>query len=108
MTDSPFRHRNAALFRILITSICLLAPTLAIGDDGSGNELEGLSLEALLQIEVTSVSRRAQKISEAAAAITVIGSEEIRRSGMTTIPDLLRLVPGLHVASIDGNKWAGR
>jgi iron complex outermembrane receptor protein len=59
-----------------------------------------------MDLEVTSVSKRAQKVSESAAAITVITNEEIRRSGMTTIPDLLRGVPGLHVAQIDANHWA--
>jgi len=88
---------------LLLVLLCLAMPALA---DETSPDLEELSLEDLLQIEVTSVSKRAQKISESPAAITVITNEEIRRSGMTTIPDLLRTVPGLHVASIDANKWA--
>jgi iron complex outermembrane receptor protein len=59
-----------------------------------------------MEIEVTSVSKRAQKLSEAPAAVTVLTSEDIRRSGMTTVPDLLRMVPGLHVANIDSGTWA--
>lgn len=69
-------------------------------------DLTELSLEALMDIEVTSVSRRPQKLANAAAAAFVISQDDIRRSGATTIPDLLRMVPGLQVAKIDANKWA--
>jgi iron complex outermembrane receptor protein len=72
----------------------------------AGKDLLSLSIEDLMQIEVTSVSKHAQKLSEAPAAVTVLTSEDIRRSGMTTIPDMLRMVPGLHVASIDSHTWA--
>ena len=65
-----------------------------------------LSLEELLNVEVTSVSRRAQSLSTAAAAIFVISEQDIHRSGATTIPGALRMVPGVNVAQIDGNKWA--
>lgn len=68
--------------------------------------LTHLSLEDLMNIEVTSVSKRAQRVSEAPAAITVITQEEIRRSGMSSIPELLRLAPGLHVAQVSANQWA--
>jgi iron complex outermembrane receptor protein len=64
------------------------------------------SLEDLMNIDVTSVSKREQKISQAPAAIFVITSEDIRRSGALDIPDLLRMVPGLDVAQIDSSKWA--
>jgi iron complex outermembrane receptor protein len=59
-----------------------------------------------MNIQVTSVSRKEQKLSNVAAAIYVITQEDIRRSGATTIPDLLRMVPGLDVAQIDANAWA--
>ena len=59
-----------------------------------------------MNIEVTSVSKKAQKISEAAAAIFVITQEDIRRSGATNIPDLLRMVPGMDVSQINANDWA--
>jgi len=66
----------------------------------------GMSIEDLMNIEVTSVSKKSQKISEAAAAIFVITQEDIRRSGVTTIPEALRMAPGVEVARIDANKWA--
>ena len=59
-----------------------------------------------MNIEVTSVSKKEQKLSQAAAAVFVISQEDIRRSGATNIPDLLRMVPGIHVAQLDANIWA--
>lgn len=70
------------------------------------DELTSLSLEDLMQVEITSVSKKLESISGAAAAITVITAEDIRRSGATSIPEALRLVPGVFVARIDSNKWA--
>ena len=65
-----------------------------------------MSLEDLMNVEVTSVSKKQQKISQVASAIYVISQEDIRQSGGTNIPDLLRMVPGLDVAQINGNTWA--
>jgi len=59
-----------------------------------------------MSIRVTSVSRKEQKLSKVAAAIHVITQEDTRRSGATTIPDLLGMVPGLDVAQTDANAWA--
>lgn len=69
-------------------------------------DLSSVSLEDLMNIEVTSVSKKAEKISQAAAAIFVITQEDIRRSGATNIPDLLRMVPGLDVSQINASDWA--
>ena len=69
-------------------------------------DLTRISLEDLMQIQVTSVSRKEQVLSKAGAAIYVIGQEDIRRSGMTNIPDLLRLAPGVNVARISASAWA--
>jgi iron complex outermembrane receptor protein len=63
-------------------------------------------MEDLMNLQVTSVSKRTQKVADAAAAVFVITQEDIRRSGATSIPEALRLVPGLQVARIDQNKWA--
>ncbi|MBD3236164.1 MAG: TonB-dependent receptor plug domain-containing protein [Candidatus Eisenbacteria bacterium] len=70
------------------------------------SQLTDLSLEELMNIEVTSVSKKAEPLSESAAAIYVITSEDIRRSGARTIADALRMAPGLQVARIDANEWA--
>src|SRR5882672_3943196 len=65
-----------------------------------------MSVEDLMNMQVTSVSKRTQKLADAAAAIFVLTQDDIRRSGATSIPEALRMVPGLQVARIDENKWA--
>jgi iron complex outermembrane receptor protein len=69
-------------------------------------DLAQQSVEDLMNVEVTSVSKKEQKMSQVAAAIFVITPEDIRRSGATNIPDLLRMVPGLDVGQINSNTWA--
>jgi iron complex outermembrane receptor protein len=87
-------------------AFALLAMTITAGAQKPAVDLTTTSLEDLMNIEVTSVSKKEEKLFQSAAAIYVITQEEIRRSGLTSIPDLLRLVPGLDVAQIDGTKWA--
>ena len=70
------------------------------------DNLYDLSLEELLSVPVTSVSRRDQTLAQTPAAVYVITADEIARSPANSIPELLRTVPGMHVASIDANKWA--
>ena len=69
-------------------------------------DLSTLPLESLMDLKVTSVSKKSQHLTEAAAAVFVITQEDIRRSGVTNIPDALRMVPGIQVARIDSSKWA--
>jgi iron complex outermembrane recepter protein len=64
------------------------------------------SLEDLMNVRVTSVSKKEQKLSKTGAAIFVLTQEDIHQSGMMNIPDLLRMVPGVNVARIDANTWA--
>ncbi|MGA2248633.1 MAG: TonB-dependent receptor plug domain-containing protein, partial [Verrucomicrobiota bacterium] len=68
--------------------------------------LADLSVEQLMNESVTSVAKRETKFNESAAAISVITQDDIRRFGITTIPDALRLVPGLDVAQINSHEWA--
>lgn len=72
----------------------------------SPQSLNKLSIEELMDVEVTSVSRRPEKLSETAAAVQVITSEDIRRSGATSLPEVLRLASNLHVAQVDSSQWA--
>jgi iron complex outermembrane receptor protein len=65
-----------------------------------------MSLEELMNIEITSASRKEQRAQDVAGAVYVITHDDIRRSGMTSVPDLLRLAPGVQVAQINSNKWA--
>src|ERR1700738_1783479 len=69
-------------------------------------DLASLSVDDLMNIEVTSVALKAQKGSDTAAAVFVITQDDIRRSAATSIPEILRMVPGLDVARINGNVWA--
>lgn len=84
----------------LLWSLPMPPPTEAMED------LTELSIEELANIEVTSVSRKPQKLSHAATAIFVITGDDIRRSGVTSIPDALRMAPGIQVARISSSKWA--
>jgi iron complex outermembrane receptor protein len=68
--------------------------------------LKKLSVEELMDIEVTSVSKRPEKLSETASAIQVITREDLRRSGATSLPEALRLASNLEVARVDSRQWA--
>ncbi|WP_020482022.1 TonB-dependent receptor plug domain-containing protein [Methylomonas sp. MK1] len=69
-------------------------------------DLTGLSVEQLMNLDVTSVMKVPTDVKHVPAALFVLSSDEIRRTGATTIPEALRVVPGMHVAKVDGNKWA--
>jgi iron complex outermembrane receptor protein len=70
------------------------------------SQLSDMAIEDLLNVVVTSASRKEQSARDVAAAVYVITREDIRRSGLTSVPELLRLVPGVHVAQINANRWA--
>ena len=71
-----------------------------------GGDLTGFTLEQLVNVQVTSVSKRSESLSQASAAITVISQDDIQRSGARTIAEALRLSPGLSVAKVDSHTWA--
>jgi iron complex outermembrane receptor protein len=83
---------------------CLLIPIAgaAVGQ----TSLADASLEQLLNTRVTSVSRREEKLGRSAAAVFVITAEDIRRSGATNLPDVLRMAPGVDVQQVDASIWA--
>ena len=68
--------------------------------------LKGLSLEQLGEIEVVTASKQPVQVNKTPAAIYVITQEDIRRSGATSLPEALRLAPGVEVARIDSVKWS--
>src|SRR5882757_6803682 len=68
--------------------------------------LKHLSLEQLGNVEVTTASKEPEQIWRTPAAIYVITQEDIRRSGATSIPEVLRLAPGVEVSRIDSHKWS--
>jgi len=84
-----------------------LAAALPLGVAAQASpSLADLSLEELANVEITSVSRRPERLADAAASIYVITSDDIRRSGATSLPEALRLAPNLQVARIDASQYA--
>ena len=84
----------------------LLTLLFAVNPTGADQiDLTHLSIEQLMEVEVELASRKPQRISDIAAAISVLTDEDLRHSGARTIPDALRVVPGLQIAAVDANKW---
>src|SRR6204780_5428661 len=90
---------------VTLVLTCALAVTTS-AQTSPARDLTQFSLEDLMNVQVTSVSKKEQKLAKTGAAIFVITQEDIRRSGATNIPDLLRMVPGVDVARVDHNNWA--
>jgi iron complex outermembrane recepter protein len=103
LTNCLVRVVCAWLLTVATTIICTGEPSHAATAPG---ELTELSLEELMNVEVTSVSKKAERLSDAAAAVYVITREDIRRSGYTSIPEILRLAPNLQVARVDSSQYA--
>lgn len=102
-------HRSVPL----LCSCLLLAfggwfavPASLAADTNSARQLADLSLEQLLNETVTSVSKKEQRIADAAAAIAVLSNDDLRRSGATSVPEALRSVPGLNVSGFNSSQWA--
>jgi iron complex outermembrane receptor protein len=94
---------------VLLSTCVLLAPTApaAARPSAQGSQaLKQLTLEALGNIEVTSTSKEPETLLRTPAPVYVLTSEDIRRSGATSLPEALRLVPGLQVARMDSDHWA--
>lgn len=107
---SPGNYMGGVMYRLCsaVMISALLAASAAYGqaDQSAAPNLSEATLQELMNMEVTSVSKKKEKLSRAAAAVYVITQEDIENSGATNIPDLLRMVPGLDVAQIDANVWA--
>jgi iron complex outermembrane receptor protein len=98
-----------------IPAACRFALALALGAfvlparapaDAVADDLAELSLEQLGEIQVSSVSRRSERLADVPASVYVIHGEDVRRSGATSVPEALRLAPNLHVARADANQYA--
>jgi iron complex outermembrane receptor protein len=111
------RVRPASPLRVLVANAfcCLLAlggssrPLFSQASDSDQKPVQNLnklSLEELGNVEVTTVSKEPEQVWQTPAAIYVITQEDIRRSGATSIPEILRLAPGVEVARIDSDHWA--
>jgi len=87
------------------------ATTILLSFAGSANAYDESSrelppLEDLINFEVTSVSKKAESLNNASAAIYVITGDDIRRSGVRSIPEALRMAPGITVSQLTGNLWS--
>jgi len=95
------RHSTA-----LFCSFCLFLTAFnLIAQESDVKKLKSLSIEELMNIEVISLSRMPQKLSEVASGIQVITNEDIRRSGATNIPEALRLFSNLQVSQLNSSAW---
>ncbi|HWM29610.1 MAG TPA: TonB-dependent receptor [Woeseiaceae bacterium] len=103
MNDHSRRGRRsaggAALWLVLVAAAC------APGVQAEPADLFELSIEELGELRVTSASRRSEPVRTAASAVFVITAEDIRRSGLTTVPEVLRLAPGVEVARNGAHSW---
>ena len=94
--------------RVLMFMGCILLVCggATASDMETMDDLTELSIQELMDLDVTSVSKKKQKLLDAAAAVYVITGQDLHRSGVTSIPEALRMVPGVQVAQIDASKWA--
>ena len=99
--------RKKILKTLCLTSAMALALAICSGGHAAAStDYFDLEPEQLLSTKVLSVSKKSETVAEAPAAIYVISNEDIIRSGVTNIPDALRMVPGVNVAQGDSNSWA--
>ncbi|MBU1385428.1 MAG: TonB-dependent receptor [Alphaproteobacteria bacterium] len=113
-----FRRGAAAAILLVLPGVARAdeTPTSARKPDNAARQLAGglqddqdltrLSLEELSMVEITSVSRRPEALADAASAIFVISAEDIRRSGATSLPEVLRLAPNLNVQRVNAVDYA--
>ena len=103
------RSYNHLFFRLLFFFVILLQLnncTAQVTDSLSLDALKNLSLEQLMNIKVTSVSKHPESLENVASAIQVITREDIRNSGAKTLPEALHLASNLQVAQVNSSQWA--
>jgi iron complex outermembrane receptor protein len=96
------KHKSSLLIAFAVASL----GSARAADTTNVAALKSMSLDELTNIEVTSVSKRAQKLSETASAITVITNSDVHRSGATSLPEALRLAGNLEITQVNAAQWA--
>jgi iron complex outermembrane receptor protein len=104
--STPLFCRCHWLVGFLTLTTFLLPRAAGAQTSAPGQDLRSLSLEELMGVPVTVTNRVPKSRLTTPASVFVMTSDDIRQSGATTLPEALRMVPGMHVAQIDGNKWA--
>jgi iron complex outermembrane recepter protein len=116
LSSLPARSNEGRLYRLapgvlalalaaLVLPVCS-SPAHAADDTSAIGELKGLSVEQLMNVQVTSVARHPEELLDTASAIQVITQADIRRSGATSIAEVLRLADNLQVAQKNSHDWA--
>ncbi|WP_277253483.1 TonB-dependent receptor plug domain-containing protein [Neptunomonas phycophila] len=100
MLFSRHIRKSAGLFLFFASQSSLAADSLSL------EQLKSMDIEELSSIEVGIASKIPTKVEETPAAVYVLTSEDIRRSGHSSVAEALRMVPGLNVGSVSGNSWA--
>lgn len=107
-TNNKRKTRLSPALSITFSLAILSLTTLGQAPDTvfSLHALKKMSLEDLMNLEVTSVSRHPQKLSQVPSAVQIITYEDIRNSGARTLPEALRLATNLQVAQVNSSQWA--
>lgn len=108
MLRKIYASKRKRAFAVLLLLLGFSPPAFAAYEE-EPNETEDffeLSIEELMEVEVTITSKKDEKMFETPSAVYVLTREDIRRSGVTNIPDALRMVPGMQVGNFNANKWA--
>lgn len=100
----PLLRPACCIGGLLPLVLCLAAPPASAADNLS--TLKQMSLDELADLRVSIATHRTERLEDTAAAVFVLTAEDIRRAGATTLPELLRTVPGLNVARISATEWA--
>ena len=110
---SARRMRRRSRLSCYGVTACLMAAGLvsSVAADGSTinpvtTRLDELSIEQLVNLQITSVSKKETRLSASPAAVAVLTADDIRRLGATSIPEALRAIPGVQVARVSANTWA--
>lgn len=106
-TSQGLMNRSPRRAPMALAGLMAFSPQLAIADGSSTiGDLKQLNFDDLMNVEVTSVARHAQRLLGAASAVQVVTQEDIRRSGASSIPEALRLADNLQVAQKNSHDWA--
>lgn len=103
--EMPMNRMNSRHLTSLLAAAAFSLATPALAENEPRDAVD-LSLEELLSAEVMTASRKTQRLNDVAAAVFIISREDIERSGATSIPEALRMAPGLQVAQLANNRWA--
>jgi iron complex outermembrane receptor protein len=92
--------------RLLIVAFLAVGPAAAHAQTIPPEQLALISLEELMNLRITSAERKEERANDVSAAVFVITQDDIRRSGLTKLPEILRLAPGMQVDQVNANEWA--